>query len=215
MLDVLFLVIALILGYLLGSVNSSLLVGKAYGVDVREHGSGNAGMTNTLRTLGKLPAIIVTIGDVLKAVIACAVGYYLMEYFVGDFYGFSNVGLMAGGFGAILGHNWPVFFSFRGGKGVLTTFAFILMMDYRLGLILFLIFLILVVMFRYVSLGSISAAFAFPILAFAMRGYLGIDYMFILFASFVALLIVVRHLANIKRLLSGNENKLGKKAKNI
>jgi acyl phosphate:glycerol-3-phosphate acyltransferase len=204
--EILFL-IALFQGYLLGSLNAAILVGKIYGVDVRSHGSGNAGMTNTLRTLGKLPAVMVTIGDMLKAVLACVIGSLILQ----DLWGFSEVGLMAGGFGAILGHNWPVYFGFRGGKGVLTTFALILMMDYQLALILLGIFLLLVSIFKYVSLGSVVASLGFPVLGYFLRGYLEIDALFILFAAFVSGIVIIKHRANIKRLFQGTENKLGAK----
>jgi glycerol-3-phosphate acyltransferase PlsY len=105
---VLNLLISAAAGYLLGSANSSLIVGKFYGIDVRKYGSGNAGLTNALRTLGKTAALFVTAGDVLKGVIACLVGLML----VGDLPGIGRLGLMVGGVAAILGHNWPVYFSF-------------------------------------------------------------------------------------------------------
>lgn len=206
--DALLAIIALLQGYLLGSLNASLLIGKIYGVDVRKMGSGNAGMTNTLRSVGKFAAILVTIGDMLKAVVACMIGGFILK----DAWGFSEVGLMFGGFGAILGHNWPVFFGFRGGKGVLTTFAFILMMNLWLGLILFGIFLFLVVIFRYVSLGSLVACLAFPLLSYLFKESFHLDFLFILFATLVSILVVMKHRSNIKRLLQGNENRIGKTA---
>ncbi len=202
--EILFLV-ALFQGYLLGSFNGAILVGKIYRVDVRKHGSGNAGMTNTLRTLGKIPAVLVTIADMLKAVLACLIGAMLLQ----ELREFSNVGLIVGGFGAILGHNWPLYFGFRGGKGVLTTFAVILMMDYRLGFILFGIFLLLLALFKYVSLGSVVATLAFPVLGYFFRGYLDVDGLFILFAALVASIVIIKHRSNIKRLFQGKENKLG------
>lgn len=192
--NVLVLIALAILGYLLGSVNSSLIVGKFYGVDVRKHGSGNAGMTNTLRTLGKLPAILVIIGDVLKAIIACLIG----GYFQGE------QGLMVAGVSAILGHNWPVFFNFRGGKGVLTTLGVILMMSWEIGLILLLIFIIIVAISKYISLGSTLAAILFPVVAILLNK----DMDFIIFGTILAALLIIKHKGNLSRLLKGNENKV-------
>ena len=194
------LLLSAVLGYLLGSVNTSILVGRFYGIDVRKHGSGNAGMTNTLRTLGKKAAILVTLGDVLKAVVACLVGAYI----IGDF----ELGAMFGGLPAVLGHNWPLYFGFKGGKGILTTFAVIMMMDWKIGLILFAVFVVLVAITRYISLGSVIGAALFPLVGL----WLGKGYVFFGFALVLALLAIAKHSGNIKRLLNGTESKLGQKA---
>lgn len=195
--DFLRLAICAVAGYLMGSVNSSIVVGKFYGVDIRNHGSGNAGATNTLRTLGKTAAGLVSTGDILKGVLACIVGRLLM----------GDLGLMFAGFASIVGHNWPVYFNFRGGKGIWTSFAVILMMDYKLGLILLGVFAVVVVITRYVSLSSIVASVCFPILA----AIVGKDTSFIVFASLLAALAVYRHRENINRLINGTESKFGKK----
>lgn len=189
--------LAAVIGYLLGSANSSIIVGKFYGVDVRQHGSGNAGATNTLRTLGKSAAAFVSIGDLLKGIIACLVG----QLIAGD------VGLMFGGFASIVGHNWPIYFNFKGGKGILTSFAVVLMMDYKLGLILLGVFAVIVLITKYVSLSSMAAAVLFPIFA----AFEGKGTSFIIFASLLAILAVYRHRANIQRLMNGTESKFGKK----
>ncbi|NMB32804.1 MAG: glycerol-3-phosphate 1-O-acyltransferase PlsY [Clostridium sp.] len=208
--------ICILLGYLIGSANTSLIIGRFYGTDVRRCGSGNAGMTNTLRTLGKLPALLVIIGDLLKGVLACAAGYFVImnifnlqnlheqRAFIGQ------LGVLSGGIGAILGHNWPLYFGFRGGKGVLTTFAVILFVAPMYGLILLALFLLIVALTRYISLGSVVASLAFPFLV-VLKGN---SAEFIVFAFFVAFLVIVRHRTNIVRLIRGNESKLGdKKAK--
>lgn len=189
-----------VVGYLLGSVNTSLVVGKFYGIDVRKHGSGNAGTTNTLRVLGKTAAIMVLAGDILKAIIACIAGRIITG---------GDAGVMAAGMGAILGHNWPVYFGFKGGKGVLTSAAVVFMMDWKAGLIVLGVFAVLVAVTRYVSLGSIIAAFLFPVVSL----FLGRDLLFIVFAAAIALLIIARHRANIIRLVKGTESKLGEKSK--
>ncbi len=199
------LVFVALVGYLLGSANTSIIVGRFYGVDVRKHGSGNAGMTNTLRTLGKTAAILVTIGDILKGIISCLIGMYL----VGEVPGIGYLGLMVGGITAILGHNWPVYFGFKGGKGILTTFSVILMMNWKIGLVLFGVFLIIVAITRYVSLGSIIGAALFPVVS--LIPVFNETYVFALFALILGLMAIIRHKANIKRILEGTESKLGQK----
>ncbi len=190
-------------GYLLGSINTSLIVGKLlYKTDVREHGSGNAGATNTLRTLGKGAAVAVVLGDLLKGIIACLLGRFLSGELT------PGSGIYAGeylaGFFAVLGHNWPVFFGFKGGKGVMTSFAVVLMFSPWVALICLGGFIVIVALTRYVSLGSMVCGFFFPILAF----FFGEPWLLVAVGSLLALLIVLRHSANIQRLLAGDEKKL-------
>lgn len=192
-------VLTAVIGYLLGSANTSLIVGKFYGVDVRKHGSGNAGATNTLRTLGKTAAILVTVGDILKGIVSCLIGLYIA----------GDVGVMAGGVAAVIGHNWPVYFGFKGGKGIFTSFAVILMMDWRIGLVLLGVFAVVLALTRYVSLGSIIGSALFPVVAWIF----GKKIEFILFSLVIAVLAVVRHRANIRRILDGTESKFGSKKK--
>ncbi len=191
-------IISCVIGYLLGSANSSLIVGKFYGVDVRKHGSGNAGATNTLRTLGKAAALFVTLGDVLKGITACLIGSFIGG---GD-------GLMAAGIAAIIGHNWPLYFRFRGGKGVLTSFAVVIMMDWKAALILFAVFLAVVVFTRYISLGSVVSAALFPLVAYLDNGK---NRLYVILAFVLGLLVVVRHRSNIIRIYQGTESKFGLK----
>ena len=192
------LILAAVIGYLLGSLNSSLIVGKFYGVDVRRHGSGNAGMTNTMRTLGKKAALFVLLGDAVKGVLAFLAGYYICG---GNPDG--QLGGMLAGTAAILGHVWPVFFGFKGGKGVLTTLAVVLMIDWPIALGLLGVFIIILLLTRYVSLGSVVAVFLFPIAA----GVFGRSLETIVFAAIIAVLIIIRHRTNIQRLLKGTESK--------
>ncbi len=204
-------ILVLIIGYLLGSLNTSILVGKLYGTDIRKHGSGNAGMTNTLRTLGKVAALLVIIGDMLKGILAFIIGNLIISNSIPPEISIDVIGIggMAGGIAAIAGHNWPLYFGFKGGKGILTSFSVVLMMDWKLGLILLGIFLIIVVLTRFVSLGSIIASIAFPITAFIK----GNGIVFTVFAAILAVLATIMHRSNIKRLLSGTERKLGSKKK--
>lgn len=193
---VLSIILAGIIGYLLGSANSSMIVGKIYGIDIREHGSGNAGTTNVLRVLGKKAALFVLIGDFAKGVAAYWLGFALA----------GNVGAMAGGTAAILGHNWPVYFKFRGGRGVLTSLAVVLMMDWKVALTALGVFVIIVAATRYVSLGSMIAAAFLPISAIVYNR--GIE--LILFTFVIGLLIIVMHRQNFIRITKGTESKLGK-----
>lgn len=194
------LVLSAIAGYLLGSLNSSLIVGKFYGVDVRKYGSGNAGTTNTLRTLGKKAALLVLLGDAVKGILAYIAGYYI--------YG-GQLGGMLGGTASILGHVWPLYFGFKGGKGVLTSFAVLLLIDWPIALGLLGVFIIIVLVTRYVSLGSVVAAALFP----AVAVVLGRSIETIVFSGIIAVLIVVKHHTNIKRLLDHTESKFSFKKK--
>ena len=200
-------ILCAVIGYAIGSVNSSILVGKFYGTDVRTQGSKNAGLTNTLRVIGKRAALMVLAGDILKGVIAVLIGVMLktwsQESSLGELYG-----VMAGTF-AVIGHNWPVYFKFKGGKGILTTATVIFMLDWKIGLIVLALFIIIVAIFRLVSLGSIIGSVAIPVVALA----LGHSIAFIIFMLFLAVLAIYRHKANIGRLVKGTENKLSFKKK--
>lgn len=201
--EIIVIVFSSIIGYLLGSVNTSIIIGKiVYKTDVREHGSGNAGATNVLRTFGKAAAIAVIAGDFLKGVLACLIGRYVFGevdpgtgIFLGEYFA---------GFFAVIGHNWPAYFGFKGGKGVMTSFAVILMFSPVEALICLGAFIVIVAITRYVSLGSMLSAVLFLILAFILNEPLP---MLLIGAAMVAL-IIIRHSANIKRLIAGNEKKL-------
>ena len=200
-------ILCAVIGYAIGSVNSSILVSRLYGTDVRTQGSKNAGLTNTLRVLGKKAALMVLVGDILKGVIAVLIGLLLKRWAGGSALG-DLYGVIAGTF-AVVGHNWPVYFGFKGGKGILTTATVVFMVDWRIGLIVLALFVIIVAITRYVSLGSIIGVAAVPVVALI----LGHTLPFILILAFLAVLAVYRHKANIRRLISGNENKLSFKKK--
>jgi len=197
------LILVALIGYLLGSINTSILVGRFYGIDVRNYGSGNAGATNTLRILGKKAAILVSVGDMLKGIISALIGLWIIN----DIEGIGQLGVMAGGAAAIIGHNWPLYFKFKGGKGILTTFSVALMMDWRIALVLMGIFIIVVAITRYVALGSIIGCALFPVIS--IIPVFDKSFVFTLFALIVGLLGITRHHANIKRILEGIEPKLG------
>ncbi|HBR01803.1 MAG TPA: acyl-phosphate glycerol 3-phosphate acyltransferase [Ruminiclostridium sp.] len=199
-------VLSSIIGYLLGSVNTSIIVGKLFfKTDIREQGSGNAGATNAFRTLGKGAAAAVLAGDFLKGVISCLLGRYLGGELIPGVY----AGEYAAGLFAVLGHNWPVYFDFKGGKGVLTSFAVLLMFSPMAALICLAAFILIVALTRYVSLGSIIGAAIFPVAAYFCGG----PSLLIAVGTFLASLIIIRHRANIQRLLEGSEKKLNFKQK--
>ena len=203
-------IIVAIVAYLLGSISFSVIISKKMaGFDVREKGSGNAGSTNVLRTVGKKAAIITLIFDILKGVIAILVGFLTGKIFSG----LDNALLiqLAGVF-VILGHTFPVFFRFRGGKGVATALGVLLMTNWQIGLICLVFALILIALTRMVSVGSIAAAILFPVLVlFIDQNYIvstsGWDnWSYFIYSVIVALLVIFNHRENLKRLLSGTEN---------
>lgn len=200
-------VVAGIIAYLLGSINSSILVGRLFGVkDIRQHGSGNAGATNTLRTIGAKAAALVFVGDVLKGVIAILLAHLIAFLLHTD----GEIATLTAALLAVLGHNYPLYFGFKGGKGIATSAAVILMIDPFIGICVFVFAILVMLITRYVSVGSIAAAVAFPV-AVAVWHHDNIPYL--VFAIALGLLAVLRHKENIKRLFHGTESKLGAKKK--
>ena len=214
-------IIMIAVPYLLGGINTSIIVTKLKtGKDIRTMGSGNAGLTNTLRTQGKAVAGIVLLGDVAKSVLAIWAVRLAFQFLGGVDTtvlenGMNWVGYMAG-FMAVVGHVFPVYYGFRGGKGVLSAISAIFTLDWRTGCVLLAVFIIIVAITRYVSLGSCiaSSLYGFGTLAFVyfMDGDpAGIVCTFIAF--FTAALVIFMHRGNIKRLATHTEKKLGEKAK--
>jgi glycerol-3-phosphate acyltransferase PlsY len=205
MIDVLKIFAALAAGYLLGSLNTAVIVGKIYGKDISKHGSKSAGLTNTLRVLGKPAAALVLVGDILKGVIACLIGLHLGVY-VYSGAAKDCMSLLAAGAGAVVGHNWPIYFGFKGGKGVLTAVTVMFMTNWVMALMSLGVFVIIVAVTRYVSLGTICATIFFVAISFipAFRN----TFYFQIFTGLMALVLIFKHKENIQRLLSGAENKL-------
>ena len=197
---------ALAMGYLLGSLNTAVIVGKLYGKDVRDHGSKSAGLTNTLRVLGKPAAALVLAGDIAKGIVACLIGLRLGVY-VQSGQARDCTSLLAAGAGAVIGHNWPVYFGFKGGKGALTAATVVFMVDWVMTLICLGVFVGIIALTRYVSLGTICGTLLFVVLSLVPA--FGHTLYFLIFACLTALIVVVKHRANIQRLLAGTENKLG------
>lgn len=215
-----------IVSYLIGSVNFSIILSKIIsGKDIRESGSGNAGATNMLRTHGKKMGVLTLLLDVAKGVIAILIAMYIRKIiYNGDIlyeqravynYHFENILSSIqyiAGVCVILGHNFPIYFGFKGGKGVATSFGVVLMLDWKVGLIVAVIALAVMAVTRYVSLGSIIGGAAYIIIEIVKAIVLN-DYNAIQIVCVVVIggLLILRHHANIKRLLNGTENKLGSK----
>lgn len=201
--------------YLIGSVSSAVIISKLMsGKDIREEGSGNAGATNMLRVHGKGAGALTLVCDILKGVIAILLSMLFdmwLKSAAPDSIFIGNLAYIAGFF-AVLGHDFPVFFKFRGGKGVATSLGVVLMLNWKIGLIVLALALIIMIVSRYVSLGSITAAVSYPILVIGfMVGSEKWNVFYILSAVLMALVLILKHHANISRLLKGEENKLFKK----
>jgi len=188
----------IIVGYLLGSISFSYIVGKKVaGIDIREHGSKNAGATNTLRVLGKGPALLVLLLDALKGSLAVfiAMAFSTFEWVI-----------VLTGLAAVIGHNWPLFYGFRGGKGIATAIGAMFTLV-PVSFVITLVFgLITLFVFRYVSLASLVGATVLPLVMI----YLKEPIPYLVGALIITTLAFVRHRSNIVRLINGNENKIGK-----
>ena len=196
----LFLIITALMSYAFGGFNGAIIISKyIMKKDIRDYGSGNAGLTNFYRTFGAAGALMVLLVDVLKSIIPILVGGALMGSL-----GYEMVGKLYSGFCLMLGHSYPAMYGLRGGKGALCGAVLIIMADWRAGVICLLVFLIVVVFSRYVSLGSIAAAVVYPITLLIFQ-HGGLCAMLGLFCS---LLLIFQHRGNIGRLLTGSESKL-------
>lgn len=212
------LVLAAVCAYLLGSINFAIIVTKLFArKDIRDFGSGNAGLTNVLRTLGKGPAAFVLVGDFMKGVLSVIIGKLLFQYLggVSDGSEWFMLGGYIGAFFAVFGHIFPIFHGFKGGKGILITAGVMLVLNPWVLCIILGTFIVVVVLSRYVSLASISAAVMYPFATLFVelltaRKTLWID---TLLAAVIAGLVIFMHRGNIKRLLSHTESKLGQKKK--
>ena len=201
-------IVVTIIAYLLGSISFSVIISKKIaGFDVREKGSGNAGSTNVLRSVGKKAAIITLVCDVLKGVLAVLVAYIVGLIFKDSID--RPLLVQLAGIAVIVGHTFPIFFGFKGGKGIATALGVLLITNWNIGLICLVFALVLMALTRVVSLGSIVAAVLFPVLVIFMphTAYL-IDGNYIVYSILIAMLVIFNHRENVKRLLEGKENKL-------
>ena len=203
-------IIVAIIAYLLGRISFSVIISKKMaGFDVREKGSGNAGSTNVLRTVGKKAAVLTLICDCLKGVLAI-----LIAYIAGNIVKDIDKSLLVqlAGIFVVIGHTFPVFFKFKGGKGVATSLGVLLMVNWQIGLICLVFALVLMALTRFVSLGSVAAAVLFPVLTVFIRTNYLVPGNYIIFGIILAVLVIFNHRENVKRLLEGKENKLSFKS---
>jgi len=208
--------VVIVLSYLLGSIPSSLWVGKIYkGVDIRNHGSGNAGATNTFRLLGWKAGVVVSLIDLGKGFASAFYVSQLAFIISGEVVVFPNwdsvlfTQVIAGIF-AVVGHMYPLYANFSGGKGVMTAAGMLLAIEPISIVVSVIVFIITLFTSRYVSLASILAAFVYPISLLTLRYIMQwtIDGSLIIFGSAIAIGIIVKHHGNIKRLLNGTENRV-------
>ena len=192
-------ILTAVIGYLLGSIPFGYVVGKAKGIDIRQHGSGNVGFTNVCRTLGIQYGLIVLLGDGWKGWMSAFFGYMLA----------GESGVLIGSFMAVMGHMFSCFLKFKGGKGIATGGGVLLFMSpITLAILLTEVALVCLIT-RYMSLASILAAWLAPILLY----YFGAPNSYVIGIGVAAMVVIIRHIPNIKRLMNGTENKLGQKKK--
>ena len=206
------LTISAVISYLLGSVNFAIIITKLFSnTDIREHGSGNAGMTNVLRTVNKKAAALTFIGDCLKGLISAWLSFLIFSYITPSL--MLNGGYIGTIF-AMLGHMYPVYYNFRGGKGISVCGGAILFTDWRVFLLILTVFLIATLLTRFVSFGSILAAIGYALFTFILQFFFDNNpmvYVNTLLALVSTLFTVYKHKENIKRLINKTENKIGSK----
>lgn len=208
-------IICLVMGYVFGLFQTGFIYGKSKGIDIRQHGSGNSGSTNALRVMGVKAGLIVFMGDFLKTVIPC----FLVRILFRSQPGYIYVLILCAGFGVILGHNFPFYLKFKGGKGIAATAGIMFSLDWRLTAVCLLVFVLIVAVTRYVSLGSlvVSAIFLCWNIYFGHLGAYGLAPgarpQFYAVSAVIAAMAFWRHRANIVRLAQGRENKVGAKKK--
>lgn len=194
--QILYTVISAVIGYLLGSVNTSLVIGSILGVDIRKQGSGNAGATNAVRVLGKKAGILVFLGDFLKGVIACFAGWLLFKNHI------------VSGIFAVIGHILPLYYGFKGGKGISTILGVLLFTDWRIFVIAGAWMLLMIYITKIVSVSTLSGLVVATIIScFLHKG----EYAIVSGILLLTVITFITHRQNIRRLLNGTENKFGKK----
>ncbi len=199
-------ILVALVAYFVGSISFSVIFTKKLaGFDVREKGSKNAGSTNVLRTAGKGIAILTLICDILKGVVAV-----LFAKIIGEIDDFEHIEylIQIAGLAVVLGHTFPIFFGFKGGKGVATSLGIILLTNWQIGLICLVFALVLIILTRMVSLGSVSAAILFPVLTMFITDNYLVQGDYRIFGILLGVFVCFNHRSNIKRLLKGQESKI-------
>ena len=200
-------IVIAVIAYLIGSISFSVIFSKKMaGFDVREKGSGNAGSTNVLRTVGKKAAALTLICDILKGIVAI-----LLAILLGIIVKELDKALLAqiAAIAVVIGHTFPIFFGFKGGKGVATSLGVLLLINWQIGLICLVFALVIMALTRMVSAGSVLAAILFPVLAlFIGKEHFIVPGNYFIFSVIMAFIVAFNHRTNIKRILNGTENKL-------
>lgn len=192
--------VVVLVSYFLGCFNGSVMTSHfVIRDDVRQHGSGNAGLTNFYRSYGAKYALLVILSDMGKTVVACLIGGYMFRHLMQDW----TLGLLVAGIGCELGHMFPVFFGFKGGKGILSGGTLVWLLDWRVGLVAWALFILLWLVTKYVSLGSIAASASMPVTMF----FVFHNWLYTVLSVCVAALVIYCHRGNIQRLLAGTESK--------
>lgn len=202
-------IVMAIIAYAIGSINFSVIISrKVAGFDIREKGSGNAGTTNMLRSVGKKAAVLTLVCDILKGVVSI-----LIALFIGKM--IKNVDrallIQIAGIMVVIGHTFPIFFEFKGGKGVATSLGVLLMTNWQIGLICLVFAIVIIACSRMVSMGSVGAAILFPVLTLFINTNFIVEaegFKYFIYSVILAVIVVFNHRSNIKRILSGTENKL-------
>lgn len=205
--DVIRTILAAAIAYLLGCFSTGITISRAQGIEIRSKGSKSTGASNVLRVLGLKSGVLTFLGDFFKAILACWIGTLLLP---GAVFGIERFGAMVGGLFAVIGHNWPVFYHFKGGKGVACSAAIVFFVDPLWGIIAIVLCLGVIALTRYISLGSMTMLFAYMVLMCV--AYWG-QWVLCLFTVILFVLCVWRHRANIQRLMAGTENKIGQRVK--
>ncbi|MBL3657796.1 glycerol-3-phosphate 1-O-acyltransferase PlsY [Fulvivirga sediminis] len=200
-------IIAILISYLLGSIPSAVWFGKAlYGIDVREHGSGNPGATNTFRVLGKKAGIIVMLADIVKGMAASSVAVILMNLQFIDENNLVTFKLILGVVG-VIGHIFSVFLHFKGGKGVATLLGMMIAIHYEVALLCIVVFVVTLLISKYVSLSSIIGTLSFPAMLLFVPRFQTSEPLLVIFGFFLFIVIVWTHHKNIRRIMEGHESK--------
>ncbi len=199
--------VVFLLSYLLGCLNGAVITSHfVIRDDVRSHGSGNAGLTNFYRTYGARYAALVVVCDMGKTAASALIGGHMFAVLFGDW----TLGALIGGAGAVVGHIFPIFYGFKGGKGILSSGMLLILLDWRIAVVAWGLFILLAVFTRYVSLGSLAAAASFPISAFFVYNH---NVVYTVLSILIAVLVIYSHRANVKRLVTGTESKFHRHVK--
>lgn len=201
------LILAAVVAYVLGSIPTAIWYGKSvYDIDVREHGSGNPGATNTFRVLGKRAGIIVMLADIFKGMLATSIAVILLKFNLLEEQ-YLVIAKLILGVVAVTGHIFPLFLNFKGGKGVATLLGMMIAIHYEVALLCIAVFVLTLLITKYVSLASIISALAFPSFLLFVPRFKDGEPLLIIFSFFLFIVIVWTHNKNIKRIAQGEENK--------